>query len=353
MTAERVDVRSGVRSDVRPDVRRVARSVDELVGADADPTPLISAAGKSGARLERVIVDGQPHVLKHLHSDDDWLVRATGDLAGRAITLWRTGWLDRLPACIDHTVVGAAWDDRPHSRGGAILMRDVGAALVPEGDQHIPLDQHLRFIDHMAQLHVAFWDCRDTIGLLALSERFTWFGPRLAEVERARGGTDLVPTQLVPTGWARLVERAPAVAEAVAALHQDPSPLVAALATTPQTLVHGDWKAGNLGSHADGRTILLDWDVPGVAPACADIAHYLCLNAARLPQSKEEVLECYRAGLERHGIDSGGWWQRQSELCLLGQLVLFGWEKALGDDVVAAEELAWWEARALAATRHL
>lgn len=340
-------------SDVRGEGRDVARSVEELVGPDADRAPLTTVDGKSGARLERVVVDGQRYVLKHLHRDDDWLMRATEDRDGRPVTLWRAGWLDRLPACIDHTMVGAAWDDRPEHRGGAILLHDVAEWLLPEGDEQIPLDQHRQFIDHMAQLHAAFWDCRDTIGLLPVEKRFTWFGPRLASAERARGGGDVVPTQLVPRGWIRLAERSPDLADILLPLLNDPTPLLAALASTPQTLIHGDWKAGNLGSHTDGRTILLDWAVCGVAPAFADIAHYLCLNTARLPESKEQVLAGYRDALERNGIDTDAWWQRQSELCLLGQIALFGWEKALADDERAAEELAWWEARALAATRHL
>ena len=36
------------------------------------------------------------------------------------------------------------------------------------------------------------------------------------------------------------------------------------------------------------------------------------------------------------------WWDRQLALCLLGALVQFGWEKALGG---YDEELAWWEDR--------
>lgn len=81
-----------------------------------------------------------------------------------------------------------------------------------------------------------------------------------------------MPTKLMPDGWACFAQRAPRVAEVVFALQDDPTPLVAALATTPQTLVHGDWKAGNLGRDPDGRTILLDWAVPGIAPPCVDIA---------------------------------------------------------------------------------
>ncbi len=332
----------------RPDLhgpdadRRIAPSLAAFFGSPVHGEPLAHDDGKTGARLERVVVDGEPYVLKYLHGEDDWVMRATGDVDCRPVTLLRHGWLDHLPACIDHALVGAAWDDRPDGRGAVLVMRDVSAWLVPEGDAALGLGAHLAFVDHMAQLHAAFWDWRDTIGLLPLSVRFTWFGPSLARAEQARGNTDPIPTELMPEGWERFASRAPETAEVVFALHEDPTPLVAALESTPQTLIHGDWKAGNLGRHADGRTILLDWAIPGVAPACADIAHYLCLNRARLPQSKEATLDAHRGALERHGVDTGGWWGRQAGLSLLGILLLFGWEKALGDD----EELAWWRDRA-------
>ena len=119
------------------------------------------------------------------------------------------------------------------------------------------------------------------------------------------------------------------------------------------TLIHSDWKAGNLGSHPDGRTILLDWAVPGEAPPVTDLAWYVCLNRARLPQSKEVTIAAYREALERHGIDTGPWWDRQLGLCLLGALVQFGWEKALGDTQDDADELAWWERRAIVGAEYL
>ena len=333
--------------------RPVAASLPEVFGTDVRPEPLEQRDGKTGARLERLTVDGRRYVLKRLHLNDDWGMRASGDLVLRPLAAWRAGWLDRLPGTIDHAVVAAAWDERSDGRGAVLVMHDVGDELVPEGDEELPLEQHRGFIDHMAQLHATFWGWQDTIGLLPLSERFAWFGPDLAEAERARGGTNVVPTRLVPEGWARLSARSPRVADVVLDLLDDPTPLVASLETTPQTLVHGDWKAGNLGSHPDGRTILLDWAIPGVGPGAADIAWYVCLNRARLPQSKDEALDAYRDALERHGIDTASWWERQCSLSLLGTLLLFGWEKALGDDDESAEDLAWWEQRALDAAARL
>ena len=126
-----------------------------------------------------------------------------------------------------------------------------------------------------------------------------------------------------------------------------------ALERSSCSLVHGDWKAGNLGSPPDGRTILIDWAFPGVAPPCSDLAWYLCLNRDRLPQSKDDAITAYREALERHGIDTEPWWERQLGLCLLGTLLQFGWEKALGNGDDDAAEVEWWDRRAAQAWQYV
>lgn len=116
---------------------------------------------------------------------------------------------------------------------------------------------------------------------------------------------------------------------------------------TPTTFLHGDWKMGNLGSHRDGRTILLDWAYPGAGPACWDLCWYLALNRARLPESKQDSIDRFRRALERRAVVTDGWWQEQLDLCTIGIMATFGWEKALGDDA----ELSWWEHRVVTAAR--
>jgi hypothetical protein len=131
---------------------------------------------------------------------------------------------------------------------------------------------------------------------------------------------------------------------AVDELRRDAGPLSDAVRTTPQTFLHGDWKFGNLGAGTDGRTILLDWAYPGEGPICHELTWYLALNRARLPigHTKETAIDELAGALRRHGVDTEGWFDRQLRLCLLGAVVQFGWEKALGDD----DELGWWCAAA-------
>jgi hypothetical protein len=213
---------------------------------------------KSGARFERVVIGDERFVLKYQDPRDDWLLRAAGDRGESYVRLWESGLLDRLPDVLDHAVVAAAFDGTV----GMVLLRDVSNALLSP-DNAFTLDQHTRFMDHMAALHAEFWGWRDDVGLTALEKRYLMFSPAVAAAESKRGSDALVPT-VMAQGWERLPAVSPALARAVLPLLDDPTPLVQALGRVPHTLVHGDWKAANLGSHPDGRTVLLDFgEAPG------------------------------------------------------------------------------------------
>ena len=329
--------------------RPVAASVDELIAGATRREPFRTGDAKSGSTFERVEIDGERYVLKRMHVDDDWIARSLGDVRCWPVAVWASGMLDAFPPCVDHTVVGAAAGLGRHGWGAALLMRDVGHYLVPSGDDPVPREQHAAFLEHMAVLSARFWGWRDTIGLTPPSIRWTFFGDDMLAVEQQRGWPDEVPP-LAARGWARLAERAPADVHAVVAgLRREPWVLAEAVAATPTTFLHGDWKMGNLGSHPDGRTILLDCAYPGEGPACHDLAWYLALNRSRLPEPKEQAISRFRRALECHGVATAGWWDRQLGLCLLGTMVQFGWEKALGEDA----ELGWWLDRAREGARWL
>jgi len=328
-----------------PDPRPVLDSVAALT-AHADRRETLETPGKSGARLERVWVDETAYVVKYLDEAADWTLRAAAVPGSATVELWRRGILADLPDCLVQPIVAVA-HDRDDPRLSAILMHDVGDLLVPAVDDPVPLEQHLRFLDHMAALHARFWETDGaidpSIDVVPAERRYLELSPRMAAAEAELGSDHLVP-RLVAQGWPLLEEIAPAAAAVVVPLVHDPTPLVAALAGTPQTFVHGNWKLDNLGSDADGRTVLLDWELPGRGAALSDLAWYLAINCRRIPTSKEQAVTDYRAALERRGVSTDGWWERQLDLCLVGALVQFGWEKALGgyDD-----ELAWWEEQAL------
>jgi hypothetical protein len=320
-----------------------ANPLAELLAAATERTVLAQAPGKSGATLERVVIGGQDYVLKHLDLAEDWTMRASGCLRGAPLALWERGILSRLPDCFNQPIVAAA---ATVPRGGcSLLMRDVTPWLVPATDAPITLDQHARFLRHMAALHAEFWECGPEFDVVPAMHRYLELSPWTATAEAAVGSAHLVP-QLVAKGWPLLAQVAPAAAAVVTPLAHDPGPLVAALAATPHTFVHSNWKLDNLGTDDAERTVLLDWEQPGRGAPLSDLAWYLAINCRRLPQAKEDSITAYREALESHGIDTGPWWERQLALCLLGALVLFGWEKAFGG---YDEELAWWESKAVRA----
>ncbi len=278
-------------------------------------------------------------MVKYVHPDSDFTMRVSEDTGCRPRQVWQLGLMDLAPDHIDHATLGVARWGRD-DLGAAILMRDVAADLVPTGDDPITEADHLGFLDALAALSAAAWGFADGHGLLEHHRRWAWFGVDAIAGEEALGFPEAVP-RIAHEGWQRFAERAPAdVQTLVDDLRHDPRPLSVAVRDTPQTFLHGDWKLGNLGRAADGRTVLLDWMYPGEGPVAHELGWYLALNRARLPagHTKESTIVDLRAALERHGVATDPWWDRQLGLCLLGTLVQFGWEKALGDN----DELGWW-----------
>lgn len=329
-------------STPRPAPRPVASSVEELLeGADARQ-PFRTGEFRSTSSFERVSIDGQPFVVKHIHVDDDFSLRVSGDIGCRAVRAYGIGLCDVASDVIDHAIVGAALGVARNGWGGTLLMRDVSDDLVPQGGQALPEAQHHRFIHHLAGMSARTWGWSDEWELMPYAARWRLFDHAGIEGERRLGWPEPVP-RIAADGWEQFAARAGArVARGVDELRCDVTPLVTALQATPSCLIHGDWKAANLGSAPDGRTILLDWALVGEGPVNHELAWYLALNRARLPHPKEQVIDEFRNALGANGIDTDAWWDRQLALALLGAVVEIGWEKALGDEA----ELAWWCDRA-------
>jgi hypothetical protein len=328
--------------------------------------PMAAADSLSGSRLLLIETDGElpgRFVLKRSNRAWDWIMRATDDWAGRAILAWTTGLIDRLPSSIITGYVACARD----GDGWAILMHDLSDSLFPAGDVPLAETDHLCLLEAMADLHTRFWEqpalASPALGFCALAQHYLEFAPSVALREAA--GPDPSPP-LIGAGWRLLPELvAPEVAAIVRPLLEDPQPLVAAMHLGPQTIVHGDWKLGNLGITAEPKrqVALLDWAVVGPGPAGLDLAWYLAVNSARLPVSKEAAIEQYRTALMRRlgQPTAPNWWDAQLDLALLGGFVQLGWPKLLGaSDAADAPirqreriELDWWSERVVIGGRRL
>jgi hypothetical protein len=326
----------------------IARSIDALLHGATERVAVRTTDARSGAWFEKLIIEGRPCFLKVISATDDWIMRLTGNTQWE-FEVWRAGLYHRVPPIIDHAMIGMALEDSAGVPRMAMLMHDRSRDLVPPGDEPISASQHAVFIRHLASMHAANMGWRDDLGLYPLGRRPLFFAPATIAPELARD--DVPPTlQVAKRGWAQLAGLDPALFELVSAVHHDPSTLAGLLGETPQTFIAGDWKMGNLGSRPTGETVVLDWAYPGEAPPAWELAWYLALNRARIPESKADTIARYRQALEGAGVATGTWWDRQLGLCLLGMAATMGWEKAVGD----ADELTWWSERAQeAATRWL
>ena len=322
--------------------RPVVSSLEELFEGVTHREPFFNTDSKSGSAFERVVIDGESLIVKHVHVDEDWTMRFNGDVGCNPVQVWKSGLMDAAPEHIEHGVIAVAAGFGRNGWGGAILMRDLSEAMIPAGDTVLTVEQHASLLDSLAALSARLWGWKDDVGLTPLENRWTWFNPASLSVEEARGWPDPVPP-IAQKGWQQFGDRAPVdVRRVIDEMRSCPDALVTAMRSTPLTFVHGDWKMGNLGIDADGRTVLIDWTYPGEGPCCYELAWYLAINRARMPETKEAAINRFRSSLERHGLDCTDWFDRQLALSLLAALVVFGWEKALGDD----DELGWWCDRA-------
>lgn len=344
---------------------------------------LVADFAKSGSQLYIVETDdryGPRFVLKRVDIERDWLMRATEDVHCRSVSLWAHGLFDRLPARIEHGVLGCARE----GSGYAILMRDLGEALLV--NRRLTVEQNRIFLDAMAEMHATFLDdpelSNPELALCELRHVYEMFSPRTGV--REVGGVDEVPKRIVE-GW-QMVRSivAPDVVELVEALLEDSTPLCRALSRYPHTLVHGDFRHSNQGllygapavsdsvspaasaspAHVEPRIVLLDWQLATNGPPAVELGRYLGANSALLPGSKEETLEYYEQRL-RHYLGArfdDHWWRPQLELGLLGGFVEDGWAVALkatnwhvGADAREhwLQDLTWWSDRARAGAQRL
>jgi hypothetical protein len=299
----------------------------------------LGAGGKSGAHLERAwLDDGSTVVVKHADPAMDWIMQATGD-DGRIASMWTDGTFARLPDAIDHTILEVG---RAEGRT-VVVMRDAAADMC--AGERMDGDTHHRVLSAAAALHDAFAGAA-LPGLCDLGRYYAFLSPQVC----ARFAGDHDVPRLALLGWERFDDVvASDVAAAIAALHDDPGPLVRALSVRQRTLVHGDLKMANLGVAAQ-RVVVIDWGTLTCwAPASVDLAWYLAINGAAIGRDPGQLLDDISAG--HPGLDDVA-----MRLALLGALVQLGWEKALGatsDDLATRRReragLSWWTDQARAA----
>jgi hypothetical protein len=300
---------------------------------------VLASRGWSGNALERVVLsDGRVLIAKRIVPGADWIGRASAD-PGREGLLFTSGLLDRLPAALDHAVVGAARD------GDAwwLVMRDVSDDLL---DDHsiVPREMNRRLLAAVNQMWEAFWGERVEF-LAPQAVRLQMAAPSIGR--RESDGVDLLPKQF-EVMWEAFAETVdPDVAGVVLALVDDPAPLAAALDAHGTTLLHGDIRDEQIGL-AGRRLVLLDWGLATQGHPVVDYAWHLMHSTWRIDATHDQLWEDFRAARGERDDPLA------VELGMIAGLTMYGW--ILGHSAVihpdpaerawARAELEWWVPRA-------
>lgn len=316
--------------------------IEELLARITGRVPLQDHDGRSGARLERGVLDGAaPVVVKTVRPRDDLTLLLGGDPRGRELRLWEDGVLDRLPSGTGHAVLGAGWS------GGRLVtvMRDLGDAVLT-WDRRLGAAELHRLFGALAGVHRAFAG-RPPAGLCDLATRLTVFAPG-----RMRPLADrFALAGAVLDGWQHFGELVPgAIADAVLGTLADPARLVATLRGAPPTLCHGDAWLVNTALAAD-EVVLLDWAIATAGPASLDLVEFSVGCASNVDLPRDRVLAAAREAC-RGLVDDPAW-----DATVFWALCELGWNKALdaathpdpARRASAADELGWWVGRADAA----
>jgi hypothetical protein len=303
-------------------------------------TPLVDHDGRSGARLERIVLDdGTRLVVKRTSPATDLVMRLNRAAVSREYDLWRAGVLDRLPAGVGHAVLGA-WVDGDDT---VLVMRDLGDAVVG-WRQRLSRQSWRRILRAATGIHRRF-EGTAIEGLCPIVERVSLFAPGRMARERDAGNPLAVAAL---RGWDRFADVVAAdIAQAVFGVLERPERLAAALSHRATTLIHGDMWLVNVALETD-RVTLLDWGLATRAPAALEFALFLDGNSSQVDATRDELVDDFRSV----------WGEEHDEvalrLALFAGLVELGWNKALDaaeheDPMVRARErtdLEWWVAQA-------
>ena len=311
------------------------QEVSALLGRVHDRVPLVGHDGRSGATLERgVLDDGRRIVIKSVAPERDITYTLGGDTTGRERRLWAAGVLDDLPPGVGHAILGAGWQD------GLLVtvMRDLGTAVLT-WDRRLHAQDLERIFGALAATHRRFAD-HTPAGLCELRTRVSLFAPeRFASLP-----TDHELVSSVLDGWERFVEIVPdAISDAVLSTLHQPDRLEAQLASGTATLCHGDAWLVNMGI-TPSEVVLLDWNLATRGPASLDLVDFVvgCTAHVELP---DDVVLLKARDACRDVVDDTVW-----HATLFWALCELGWNKALdatthpdqNERARARRELRWW-----------
>jgi aminoglycoside phosphotransferase (APT) family kinase protein len=349
-------------------------------GLDGLPEREFPTDGWSGARFSMIEQGRERYVIKRTSPSMDWIAAATDDHGIREAWVAASWPLHQTQGVWPYLGAGADGDE------AAILMPDLSTELIawdrPAQEPPLRNDDLDRVLRVLANLHLVPWPA-----FLEGIEPFPWtpLPERLLLTSRpmcARHVASGIPAgiqsaQRLLAGWDAFDQYAPAPARRLAAdLASDVTPLIRALARLPSVGLHGDLKLANVAIGPGEQVRFIDWSMTIRAPIAVELGWFLVSNSGSLSEPPDQVLERYRNALQTAsrtlpdlqdalpdaaGPDIVGDWQAQIDLAMIVGLLLRGFRKGLDTQagvtlpsgVAAADDLAWWCERAVAASARL
>jgi hypothetical protein len=258
--------------------------------------PLNGHSGLAGGRLSYVNTNLGRFVLKQMSIDSDWLMFASADEQCRAVRLWEYGLLDQLRPHLEHKIIACARDEND----GAILMHDLTGHVYTWGESMTP-ELVPVFLDRLAGLHAAFWNnphlTDPCLGLCDATRLLDATSLAMAQ-NQAESSRGVLP-DWITGGWEvmeKLLE-ADVFAE-LRRLSKNPRPLLAALNRYPHTLLHGDYRAENMG-HWD-QPVIIDWQLAAFSVMTIDLAWFVKHAYVSNTLGQRSAIDYYRTRLETY-----------------------------------------------------
>jgi phosphotransferase family enzyme len=310
--------------------------VRELLARVVVRQPTLEHDGRSGARLERgVLDDGRRVVIKWSDPRTDLTGLVTSGAENRELQLWDAGVLDRLPRGVAHALLGAGWvGDQV-----VTVMRDLGPHVLSWNDRFVVVDLQ-RLFGAVASLHATFRGVPPP-GLCQLDIRLSLFAP---DRVRPHIGTDNPLPALIVRGWGVFAELVPHdVASQVFEALARPERIARSLSGPPTTMLHGDLWLVNI-ALPPAEVVLLDWALATAGPAVLDFVSFMAGCASNVALDAGALLDEIRRAC---GADHD---ERVLRLALFCGLLEQGWNKSI-DAVehpdaavrhVQRAELDWW-----------
>ena len=179
------------------------------------------------------------------------------------------------PIRVPHCHFGAV---DPETHQFVLVLEDVGSYRAVSQVEGMGRTDAEQAVDELAAWHAHWWGKA---------------GP-IVERGTAMAIHDPIYPMLLPPvfsdGWAKVrgAMSVPQVVETVADGWVEALPeMLGSLATTPSTLVHGDYRADNMFFDDDGRVVLLDFQVIGQSMPVGDLAYFVTGSLA--PATASEI----------------------------------------------------------------